>query len=288
MSFGPILAATVATGDLDHAIRCYTAGLGLSVIDGGEVSAALAAAWGAGDLAGARWAGLAGGGDEIGGLRLVETGGPAVDALPLASLGWAAAELSVAGVDHRVRVMTEAGFRVLGAPRPLGSNPDIRAAQLAGPDGEALYITDVSAHDGAVALRRATRPVDRCFIAVLASADLEAARGCYEGTFGTRRVSDRQVGIPVLTARLGLAPGETVRISSQQLAGDCLIEIDAYPPATPPRPMRRGLAAGVAMMTFAGPANGPPGPAAWPYRGRPTEMRRGGAGELIELVGAAA
>jgi catechol 2,3-dioxygenase-like lactoylglutathione lyase family enzyme len=286
MSLGPILAATIAAADLDRATRLYTAGLGLAVMEAGRVPASLAEAWGAPALAGARWVGLGGGGDPIGGLRLVELGEAIPDGHSLASLGWAAAEISVIDVDARAAAMTRSGFRLLGAPRPLGSNPLIKAAQLAGPGGEVLYVTDVRAYEGPLELRRAERPVDRCFIAVVATADLEATRDRYETGFGTRRVSDRPVVVPVLTASLHLAEGATVRISSQQLQGDCLVEIDAYPPATPARPRVKGLPVGVAMMTLAGPAVGSPGPHAWPYGGRPLEVRRGAAGELIELVGA--
>jgi catechol 2,3-dioxygenase-like lactoylglutathione lyase family enzyme len=285
MSLGPILAATIVTADVDKAERVYRAGLGLMVIASGRLSAAIAAAWGAPDLAGARWIGLASTSEGLGGLRLVEVPDRPADALPLASLGWAATEISVIDVDGRAATMDKAGFRVISPPLPLGSNSQIRAAQFAGPDGEAIYVTDVRAYEGPFEVRHAEHPVEGCFIAVLAAADLDAARHFYETGYGTRRVTDRPVVVPCLTKQLALADGEMVRISSQQLDGGCLLEIDAYPPRTPPRPRASGLPAGVAMMTFAGPADGPAGPAEWPYRGRPTQTVRGAAGELIELVG---
>ncbi len=285
MSLGPILAATIATADIDKAERIYRAGLGLMVIASGRLPASVAGAWGAPELTGARWIGLGSSDEGLGGLRLVEVPGLPADALPLASLGWAATEISVIDVDGRAATMSKAGFSVISPPRPLGSNAQIRAAQFAGPDGEAIYVTDVRAYEGPFEVRRAVHPVEGCFIAVLATADLEAARHFYEAGYGTRRVTDRPVMVPALTKQLGLADGEMVRISSQQLDGGCLLEIDAYPPQTPPRPRAGGLPAGVAVMTFAGPASGPPGPAGWPYRGRPVETVRGAAGELIELVG---
>ncbi len=285
MSLGPILAATLVTADIDKAERTYRAGLGLTVIESGRIPDEIATAWGAPDLTGARWIGLASSDEGLGGLRLVDVPDPPPDALPLASLGWGATEISVIDVDGRAAKMSKAGFRVISPPRPLGSNPQIRAAQFAGPDGEVIYVTDVRAYEGPFEVRRAERPVEGCFIAVLATADLEAARHFYEAGYGTRRVTDRPVVVPALTKQLGLAEGEMVRISSQQLAGNCLLEIDAYPVGTPARPRASGLPAGVAMMTFAGPAKGPAGPAEWPYRGRALEVVRGAAGELVEVVG---
>ena len=285
MSFGPIIAATIATADIDRSAAVYEAGMGLTPFASGRLAASIAASWGVPALAGARWAGLGSGGDELGGLRLVEVADLPADPLPLASLGWAATEISVMDVDARAAAMQAAGFEVLSPPLPLGSNPQIRAAQFAGPDREAIYVTDLRSYQGVFDIRRATRPVDRCFIAVLAAGDLEAARAFYEETYGTRRVTDRPVVVPALTRQLRLAEGETVRISSQQIDEGCLIEIDGYPHGTPPRPTAGGFPAGVAMMSFAGPAKGEPGPADWPYRSRRVDHIRGAAGELIEVIG---
>jgi catechol 2,3-dioxygenase-like lactoylglutathione lyase family enzyme len=285
MSLGPIIAATIATADIERAAEVYRAGMGLGVFASGHLCASAASAWGTPDLAGARWIGLNSGGDELGALRLVEVPDLPADPLPLASLGWAATEISVIDVDARASAMADAGFEVLSPPLPLGSNPNIRAAQFAGPDREAIYVTDLRSYQGVFDVRRATRPVDRCFIAVLAAGDLEAARDFYETTYGTCRVTDRPVIVPALTRQLRLAEGEQVRISSQQIDEGCLIEIDAYPVGTPERAKAGGLPAGVAMMSFSGGARGPCGPDDWPYRGRPVDVVRGAAGELIEVIG---
>lgn len=285
---GPILAATIATTDLGRAVAAYGAGLGFRPVADGTVPAALARAWGAADLAGARWSLLAPDGQASpGALRLVTVPGPRRDARPLSSLGWAAAELSVADPDSLIPDLEGAGFRVLGPCRPLGSNPAIRAMQVAGPDGEVLYLTDIRAYDGALDLYRAERPVDRCFIAVLAAPDLDAARGWYEARFSVDRVSDRQVPVPVLTSAWGQGSDQAVRISSLQLAGGCLIETDGYPSETPPRPRSGGLPLGIAAMSFLTDGAGGTPIDMPPYDGRPVAVHRGAAGELIELVGAA-
>lgn len=239
-------------------------------------------------MAGANWSLLASDPSGIGGLRLIEVEGPAPQIPPLGSLGWAAAELSVIDPEGLQPKLEEAGFRVIGPPRPLGSNPSVRAMQVAGPSGEVLYLTDVRAYDGALDLHRACRPVDRLFIAVLACHELEDARGFYEGRFAAHRVSDRSVDVPVLRNCLSLPDDALIRISSLQISGGCLIEHDQYPETARVRPTIGGLPTGIAMMTVrAEDVDGPTidGP---PYGGAPVALVRGRQGEWIELVGAPA
>lgn len=273
------------TGDLDRASAAYQAGLGRDLVAQGRVGDRLASVWQTPSLADVRWSLLAPDQDGIGGIRLVEAPGPLPGVRPLASLGWAAAELSVIAPERLLEPLQNAGFQILGGPRPLGSNPAIRALQAAGPDGEVLYLTDVRAYDGPMRLYRAQRPVDRMFIAVLACRDLATARGFYEDRFAADRVSDREVGVPILQQSLGLADDAKTRISSVQIAGDCLIEHDQYPPATPDRVTAAGLPCGIAMITaraetVEGPAIDMP-----PYNGAPVQLVRGREGEWVELVG---
>ncbi len=283
---GPILWATMAVGDLDSSVAAHAAGLGYAVRTQGRIGADLAGLWGAPEVAGARWALIGPPGHGPGALRLIETGAEA--AAPLASLGWAAAELSVADADARLTTATDAGFRLLGPARQLGSNPAIRAGQLADRWGGALYLTDVRGHDGRLDLHRAEHDVDRCFIAVLASADLEADRSWFEAAGIGRRISDRRLAVPVLQRCLGLAEDAETRISSLQLGGGCLIEIDAYPADTPPRRTARGLPAGVALISLAAPAvaTGWTAIPAPPYHGARIRVDRLPGGALLERVAA--
>ena len=73
-----------------------------------------------------------------------------------------------------------------------------------------------------------------------------------------------------------------------------LIELDAYPPQTVPRPQRPDeLPPGMAMVSFTVPTLegvtlpwlvAPKARTEAPYGGRKTALLRGAAGELIELV----
>ena len=287
-AIGPLLAATIVTDDLGRSRAAYQRGLGLDVVAGGRIDKATASLWDLPAMAGADWSLLASDPGGVGGLRLIEVEGPAPQIPPLGSLGWAAAELSVIDPEGLQPKLEEAGFRVIGPPRPLGSNRSVRAMQVAGPSGEVLYLTDVRAYDGALDLHRARRRVDRLFIAVLACHDLEDARGFYEARFAADRISDRPVDVPVLRKCLNLSDDALIRISSLQISGGCLIEHDQYPETAHERPTIAGLPSGIAMMTVrAEDVEGPmiDGP---PYGGAPVALVRGRQGELIELVGALA
>jgi hypothetical protein len=184
----------------------------------------------------------------LGGLLVIEAEGSVV---PLRSLGWAAAELSVAGLDDIVARAVPLGFSVIGPPRTLGSTATIAACQIVDPGGACLYGSDVRAYAGKARIPKATQTIDRMFIAVLASGDLEATRAWYAGHFGVPPISDHAVPIPVLTAAWNSPPDTRWRISSQQLNGDGLVEIDQYPPGTPQRPRDAlGLAGGIAAVGF--------------------------------------
>jgi catechol 2,3-dioxygenase-like lactoylglutathione lyase family enzyme len=282
-SSGPILWITLSTADLDASVAVWESGLGLSVVERGTLSAQLASCFGDTALDDARWALLGG---RTGGIRLIETTAAEADAAPLASLGWAAAEFSVIDADAAWERAVSCGFSPLGAPRALGSNPAIRAGQVAVPGGGAAYLTDIRAYDGQLDLYRAARPVDRAFIAVLASNDLDRDRSWLEAEGIGETVTDRRVEVPVLQDSLGLSPGEATRISSVQLAGGCLIELDAYPQDTPPRACSGGWPAGVAMVALASPAL--PGALRCddaPYDGRLAQVDRLPSGALLERVG---
>lgn len=279
---------TLGAPDLGSACSAYSSALGFEQVASGEVGADQAALWGAPQLAGKPWALLAPAGADPaapGALRIVGGVPHAGKGAALATLGWAAAELSVADADAHFADSLDAGFAPLGAPRALGSNPAIRAGQVEGPGGEALYLTDVRAYDGPLDLWRAgSSGAGRCFIAVLATDDLEADRAWLEEQGIGQRISDRAVPVPVLRSTLGLGEEEVIRISSLQLAGGCLIEIDAYPAGTPRRATDGGWPRGVAMLSIADPrATGPSRPEP-PYLGAAVQVDTLPGGALLERI----
>lgn len=289
---GPLVCGTVRTADLDAGGAPYEALLGYRRAGEGTVDAALAAAWGAPALAGRRWRVLFPPSADIGGVRLVE--GPVVPPLrPLRTLGWAALELLVADADAvRGRLGDGGAFRVLGEPRPLGADPSlqVRAFQVAGPSGEVLYLTQVDASPPGLDLPRASALVDRLFIAVLAVADLPAA-SAFAGALGVPAGTAADWTVDVLNDAFGLPRTTRHRLATLPLAGRCLLELDAYPPAAEPRPVAEGdLPPGIAMVTVeaddlaavatATPVRRPEPP----YGGRRAVTVQGPAGERWELI----
>ena len=247
---GPICWVTMATPDLDRSARAWEAGLNLLPVMEGKLEQDLAQSYDTPELAGAPWILLGG---QLGGVRLIEINNTSARGRPLSSLGWAAVEFSVTDLDLVISNALSAGFDVLGHPRALGSNPSIRAAQLAVPGGGAVYLTDIQAYEGPLDLHRASQLVDRAFIAVLASGDLERDRGWLAAEGIGQIVTDRQVKVPVLEKSLGLKEGQEIRISSLQLDEGCLVEIDAYPCDSWSSTDNSQWQSGMVMLTLASP-----------------------------------
>ena len=89
--------------------------------------------------------------------------------------------------------------------------------------------------------------------------------------------------------------GHSLPMSTAQLDGRSVIQVDGMQPTATPRPCTDGeLPPGIAMVTmarettngFAGDALGPAytGDASWPYQGGNAVTVRGAGGELYEIV----
>ncbi len=111
----------------------------------------------------------------------------------------------------------------------MGAGGGLRAVQVTGPGGEALYLTEIRRAPPGFELPRTIAPVGRVFIAVLASADLELSREALERALGARRITDHPLAVRALNHAHGLAPGSRHRVSSMQLRGAAAIEVDQYP-----------------------------------------------------------
>src|SRR5205814_8049965 len=118
----------------------------------------------------------------------------------------------------------------------------------------------------------------RVYVVVIGTHDVEATRGFFEQAFGVRHVTDHALPVRVLNQAYGLPPGTLHRLSTLQLAGTTVVEIDEYPAEAAVRPDGGG---GLRSVTFAGrnPARGLPHPlpadSELPYRGSPAWGPRG-------------
>ena len=252
-TLGPVVCVSIQVPNLHEASRLYQRWFGYQEVCRGRFRHHDMRRWGLNKLANRSWRYLAPHGHPgPGGIRLISGGAKSAKAKPLTSIGWAAAELSVIDVGAIASRLTSSPFLIIGAPRALGSNPAIKAMQVAGPHGEVFYLTDVRAYDGKLNLVKARHEFDKTFIVVLASKTFDETRNYYESRFQVKRISDHQVPIPVLNKQFDMMPETGWRIGSLQLSGSSLIEIDQYPEMAIEKSREiGGVPAGVSIVTFA-------------------------------------
>ncbi len=290
---GPALLASVLVPELGAAIAAYGEVLAYRPVDEGTVDGNLARSWGAPGVSSNPYAVLAPESGEPGWIRFVEGEVPP-DHRPLASTGWAAIEILVADPDALAARMEDSPFNIIGPPAPLRSYPEIEAMQAIGPAGEVLYLTNVPSGGGEQDLPTVQSAVDRVFIVVLGVPDFEHALADFERTFALPARPARERGIYFIGPGYGLAVTDPLRMTTIQLAGKSLIQVDEYPGDAPPRARTDGgLPAGFAMTSFAvsslephldaalaAPVH-PDGP---PYEGRAAITIDAPGGALIELI----
>lgn len=284
-SLGPTLSATLLTPDLEVSVSAYCDYLFQRVHSRGVIRPETAGFWERPELTGAPCAWLENALGEPW-LRLIES--PAAEPVdPFRHRGWMSLEISVRDVDGLRPGLEDSPFRVIGEPANLDVSDNIRAMQLVGPAGEVLYLTEVKAEVPPFELPFARCRVDRLFIPVLLAPDRDRALAVYEQFPGTEGLKF-ETKITVVNRARGLDIESRHPVSTIQLRGRNLVEIDQLDGLSP-RPAAPGsLPAGIALVSFA--VESIPEPLA-PHRlseGRHAGCRaaliKGAAGELIELI----
>ena len=144
MTLGAIAAVTIACPDLDRSIDLYQRYLDYRLAHRGTLDGELARSWGTSALPGREYAVLAPRGSADFRLRLVQS--PAApDYAPFRHFGWNAAEFLVQDVDALAVRLQGSPFELIGPPADLSFSDQIRAMQVLGPSGEALYLTQIKA-----------------------------------------------------------------------------------------------------------------------------------------------
>jgi len=248
-SLGPILAATVVVPNLNEAIAAYRDLLGHARLAHGRLDEELALAWGQPQLAGSSWCVL-GPTSATGGLvRLVEAPGAPRPAT-FRTLGWVALEILVASADETwTRCLEVPGFEVLQKPSTVGATGSLRALQAVGPGGEGVYLTQVVRASDLFDLPTLDTGRHLIYVVVVGTRDVDVTRHFFESVFGVPRVTDHPLPVKVLNQAYDLPSDSLHRISTVQLAGTSVIEIDEYPPSASSRPPR---SSGLTIVTFAG------------------------------------
>ncbi|MGH8137521.1 MAG: VOC family protein [Steroidobacteraceae bacterium] len=248
---GRIRCATLVTRDVEASSNLYATSLGYRIVERATISAALAAAWKAPAMTGARYAML----DSAKGsgtyLRWVECP-DSPDYAPFSAFGWNALELTVQDCDRAAAQLARHGFRLAGPPEDLAfSSGALRAAQLQGSSGEVLYLTQIKRQLDGFQLPTARCLIDRLFIAILTGSSPEAGLRAYGQRFANRATDPFTTAVPVIARFQALDPQHPYRIGTLALAPEYYLEFDDAPGHVGPRIIPDGhLPPGIAMITL--------------------------------------
>ncbi len=288
-----IIAVTLTAPDLAAVERAYAEYLSYRVVERGAVDPALAALWGTPAVAGAPFLMMQPESGEPVYLRVVQqaaTDGYAA----MRTYGWNANEILVEDPDALAERLIDSPFRIVGPPRPLGMNPNVRAMQVIGPAGELNYFTRIPPGGSLFNLGSALSFVDRTFIVVVGGPDMQSMRSFYGEVLGLPTTDPQPARIQVLQDAYGLPPEHEVLLGIARMPASFLVELDEYPAQARARPRRDGaLPPGIAMVSFSVPDLSAPGlvwrvppaqRAQTPYSGRWAGVIEGAAGEWLELI----
>ena len=292
IAHGTILGGVVATPDIDAALTDYRDVLGLTVVADGALGA-VADHWAAPALATARCVTLQPTSGEQCFIRLVEQ---PLDPgfVPVRTYGWAAYEFSVQDVFGWPARLGGSGFDIVGQPREIPGLPYFVAMQMTGRGREMLYLNEVRSNTPTSDLFVAQSPVDRMFIVILATPDLEATVRWYRDSLCLDEGGRYEIVYSMINQAFDL-PGDTLhQLAMVQHGRTPIAEIDRYPEAATRRAIAPGhLPPGNALITLAvddldaldleplAPPERLRGPV---YAGARAITVRGPAGELLELV----
>lgn len=292
-----ILIVTITASDLSAVERAYRDYLDYKVIERGTVTKELAGVWGAPATVGRNYLLMQPRSGEPVYLRFVQSE-PTEGYAPLRTFGWNCTEILVQDVDDLAKKLEASPFQIIGPPRNLSSNENIRAMQVIGPANEVLYLTRITPGQSGFNLGSAKSYVDRVFIVVLGGKDLQALLDFYAQKLKLPVTKPFEVRVSVLSKAHGLDPERLHKLALARLPERFLIEVDEYPETAINRPKRDGdLPPGLAMVSFEVESidalgldliQPPVKLDGAPYHGRRAAVTIGVAGELIELVERAA
>lgn len=292
----PLHGATLTVADAAAAAVRYERWFGYERIEMAPVDPALARSWGADAVAQARMITLKPPIPDGSFLRLIEQRSEPTYR-PLRTYGWAAIEICVSDVEAVAARLAPSPFRIIGPPKPLDGWPSIKPMQVAGPDGEIVYLTEIQTCPPGMQLRQAQTLIDSLFILVAAHSDLDSARRWYGERLGLDVGPVSAIAYTMLQNSFAM-PDAKFDLCTAGRDGAVFLELDQYPPAATPRPRFPAyLAPGCAIGTFLTPdlapllaqaIAAPVQPVSAFYQGRRAVSLHGPDGILIEVVETAA
>ncbi|MQP76624.1 hypothetical protein CQ393_12055 [Stenotrophomonas sp. MYb238] len=275
-----IVHATMLAPDLAAFCAAYTTQLAMAVQRQGTLDAADADTLDLPDLAGAPLAWLANSaGQPV--LRVVEDRA-AVVGEPMFRHGWLSLEVLVGDIDTLAAGL-HAPFRVLGAPANLELSDAIRAAQVLGPAGELLYLTQVKAAVPPFDLPMTRDAVAVPFIGVTSTPDRGASHTAWTALLGATGWAF-ETKITVLNRAHGRPLEGRYPVAVVPMPGQCLVEIDQV--ELPSTPAQRAAGLHSLCLRLPAPDAAALHDAGWQVRPQPDGRHslRGAAGEHVELI----
>jgi catechol 2,3-dioxygenase-like lactoylglutathione lyase family enzyme len=242
--------ATLTVRDVEASAARYRDWMDYAVVERGVVDPDLAASWAAPAAAGRAFAVCrpASGAEVF--IRFVQADPPA-DYRPLRTFGWSAMEICVSDTLAVERRLRASPFEVIGPPRALDGMPEIFPMQVRGPDGEIVYLTQIRGQPAGTRLPVAQSLIDRLFIMVLASSDLERTRRWFAEGLGLVAHGEVSLRYTMLSKAFDLPADTRHRIATGGHGIDTFLEFDQYPAAATARPGAPDqLPPGVAMVTL--------------------------------------
>ena len=285
-----IAVVTVSAPDLRLTASAYEEYLQYRIVADGTVSEELADTWATPKMAGRDYLLLQPASQAEVYLRLVQT--DAAESFgAMKSFGWNANEILTQDPDAMAERLADSPFDVVGSPKNLSTNENIRAMQAIGPAKEVIYLTRLP--EG-FRLGSARSFVDRTFIVVLGGPDMEAMRSFYSEVLGLEVSDPVGARIRLLSRAHGLDLEHRHPLAMASLPSQFGVELDEYPQTATTRAQRDGeLPPGIAMVSFTTRSLEPfaerllAAPRALetqPYSGSRAGVIQGPAGELIELI----
>ena len=288
---GPIIAVTMTVSDLAPIEAAYGNYLGYKVVERGQIPKELAGVWGAPLTEGKSYMVMQ---PESGAncfLRFI-----AIDAYPdykpLTTYGWNSTEILVKDVDAVYERLKSSPFEVVGTPRNLSTTDKIKAMQVIGPAKELLYLTTVTSESFGVGMAQSF--IDRPFIVINGGRDIVELITFYRDVLKNKVSEPQPVRMSALNKVRGFDSEAKHPLSTVDIGGPFLIEIDQYPPGTTDRVRRPGdLPPSTAIVAFEVPSldkvpvpfvSPPVIMQGRPYNGRRVGVIQGPSGELHELI----
>ena len=234
----PIAMMTFTSPDLDAVQDRYERYLHYELRAEGVISKELAESWRAPNVAGRRYILLGPASGEKIYLRAIE--GPKTPGFePLKSYGWTTAEIVVQDAFTLSAALKGTPFVEETANRviPLDFTDDIINFRVVGPNGEALYLTQLDDEVPNFPFAKPHSYVDHIFMTLVTNKSPREAQIFYENLFH-------------LTSMSPFGLGED-KLHVMNLPNGCILELDSPGPDTTVRPQIDGeLPPGMAMSTY--------------------------------------